>query len=112
MIYHEALLKDMRAYRELNARVNTWLAERVMKLVNALTDGWRDRSVKKIKIGCSRFLFFFVRCRMDAHSCRISNKKLLFMQCRADQSTILDFNYYEDKCQHIEIKENNKSVKM
>jgi len=48
---------------------------------------------------------------MDAHSSRISNEKLFFIQCRADQSTILDFYYYENKCQHVEIKENNKSLK-
>ena len=37
--------------------------------------------------------------------------KIIFIQCRADQSTIRDFNYYENKCQHIEIKKNNKSLK-
>lgn len=91
--------------------MNTWLAERVVKMMNALMDGWGDRSMKKIKIWYSRFLFFFAHCRTDAHSSRISNEKLFFIQCRADQSTILDFYYYDDKCRHIEIKENNKSLK-
>jgi hypothetical protein len=58
--------------------MNTWLAERVVKLVNVLMDGWRDRSMKKIKIGCSRFLLFFAHCRTDAHSSRISKKIIIF----------------------------------
>jgi hypothetical protein len=91
--------------------MNTWLAGRVVEMVNALVDGRRDRYIKKIKVWCTRFLFSFVHCRKDAHSSWIYNKKIFFVQCRADQSTILGFNYYEDKCQHIEIKENNKSLK-
>jgi hypothetical protein len=91
--------------------MNTWLAENVVKLVNALMDGWRDRSTKESKLDAVDFYFYLrVVERMSILPGYI-RKNSFFIKCLADQSTFLDFKWYEDKGQHIEIKKNNKSLK-
>jgi hypothetical protein len=93
--------------------MNTCLAERVVKLVNALMDGWKDRSMKKKSKLVAVDYYFSLRIGEGMPILpRISNKKkLFFIQWRADQSTIFDFSYYEYKRQGIDVKENNKSLK-
>jgi hypothetical protein len=88
--------------------MNNWLVENVVKFLNFLMAGWRDRSTKESKLDAVYFYFYLRIVELISILPGYIRKNYFFIKCRMDQSTFLDFNWYEDKRQHIEINENNK----